>query len=126
MNRLSASVPRFCRGCESPPIAQRLRFDARPTIHWARRWCHRKEPARLTTATGDMHPQSEEERVAEAAKTIVGIACPSPLPAKDTILLGHGSGGTLTADLIRDIFLPAFQNPVLDRLDDQAIVNVNG
>ena len=64
--------------------------------------------------------------MAEAAKTIVGIACPSPLPAKDTILLGHGSGGTLTADLIRDIFLPAFQNPVLDRLDDQAIVNVNG
>jgi hydrogenase expression/formation protein HypE len=73
-----------------------------------------------------MHPQSEEERVAEAAKTIAGIACPTPLRAKDTILLGHGSGGTLTADLIRDIFLPAFQNPVLDRLDDQAIVNVNG
>jgi hydrogenase expression/formation protein HypE len=48
------------------------------------------------------------------------------MPAKDTILLGHGSGGTLSADLIRDIFLPAFHNPVLDRLDDQAIVSVNG
>jgi hydrogenase expression/formation protein HypE len=32
----------------------------------------------------------------------------------------------LSAELIRDIFLPAFQNPVLARLDDQAIVNVNG
>jgi hydrogenase expression/formation protein HypE len=73
-----------------------------------------------------MPPQCEEESVAEAAKTIAGIACPAPLPAKDTVLLGHGSGGSLSADLIREIFLPAFQNPVLDRLDDQAIVNVNG
>jgi hydrogenase expression/formation protein HypE len=54
------------------------------------------------------------------------LSCPAPLPAKDTILLGHGSGGKLSADLIRDIFLPAFQNPVLARLDDQAIVNMNG
>jgi hydrogenase expression/formation protein HypE len=61
-----------------------------------------------------------------AEKTIAGVACPTPLPTKDTVLLGHGSGGTLSADLIHDIFLPAFQNPVLDRLDDQAIVNVNG
>ncbi len=54
------------------------------------------------------------------------LSCPAPLPAKDTILLGHGSGGKLSAELIRDVFLPAFQNPVLERLDDQAIVNVNG
>jgi hydrogenase expression/formation protein HypE len=56
----------------------------------------------------------------------VELSCPAPLPAKDTILLGHGSGGKLSAALIRDVFLPAFQNPVLARLDDQAIVNVNG
>ncbi len=54
------------------------------------------------------------------------ISCPTPLAAKDTILLGHGSGGKLSAELVRDIFLPAFQNPALARLDDQAIVNVNG
>jgi hydrogenase expression/formation protein HypE len=48
------------------------------------------------------------------------------MPAKDTILLGHGSGGTLSADLIREVFLSAFHNSVLDRLDDQAIVTVNG
>ncbi|MFZ0419675.1 MAG: hydrogenase expression/formation protein HypE [Candidatus Sulfotelmatobacter sp.] len=54
------------------------------------------------------------------------LSCPAPLVLKDTILLGHGSGGKLSAELIRDIFLPAFQNPVLARLDDQAIVNVNG
>ncbi len=54
------------------------------------------------------------------------LSCPMPLPARDTILLGHGSGGKLSAELIRDIFLPAFQNPVLARLDDQGVVNVNG
>jgi hydrogenase expression/formation protein HypE len=56
----------------------------------------------------------------------VELSCPTPLAAKDRILLGHGSGGKLSAELIRDIFLPAFQNPVLACLDDQAIVNVNG
>jgi len=60
------------------------------------------------------------------AETNFQLSCPAPLAAKDTILLGHGSGGKLSAELIRDIFLPAFQNPVLSRLDDQAIVNVNG
>jgi len=54
------------------------------------------------------------------------LSCPLPLPAKDQVLLGHGSGGKLSAELIRDIFLPAFSNPVLARLDDQAIVSVNG
>jgi len=61
-----------------------------------------------------------------STKTIVELSCPVPLPAKDTVLLGHGSGGKLSAELIREIFLPALQNPVLSRLDDQAIVNVNG
>ncbi|MFZ0136037.1 MAG: hydrogenase expression/formation protein HypE [Candidatus Sulfotelmatobacter sp.] len=56
----------------------------------------------------------------------LGLSCPVPLAPEDTILLGHGSGGKLSAELIRDIFLPAFQNPVLARLDDQAIVSVNG
>jgi len=58
--------------------------------------------------------------------TIAEFTCPAPLPAKDTILLGHGSGGKLSAELIRDIFLPRLQNPALARLDDQAIVIING
>ncbi|MBZ5579893.1 MAG: hydrogenase expression/formation protein HypE [Acidobacteriia bacterium] len=53
-------------------------------------------------------------------------ACPLPLPAGDRVLLGHGSGGKLSADLLRDVFLAAFRNPVLARLDDQAIVSING
>jgi hydrogenase expression/formation protein HypE len=54
------------------------------------------------------------------------LACPAPLPAGEEILLGHGSGGILSDRLIRDVFLPAFQNPVLARLDDQAIVSLDG
>ena len=60
------------------------------------------------------------------SNSLAQLACPAPLPKKDTIVLGHGSGGRLSADLVRDIFLPAFQNPVLARLDDQATVTVNG
>ncbi len=60
------------------------------------------------------------------AKTIVELSCPNPLPAKDTILLGHGSGGKLSADLIHDIFLPALRNPILARLDDQGIFDIGG
>jgi len=61
-----------------------------------------------------------------STNTIAELSCPTPLPARDTVLLGHGSGGKLSAELIRDVFLPALENPVLARLDDQAIVNING
>jgi hydrogenase expression/formation protein HypE len=46
--------------------------------------------------------------------------CPLPKSGYDHILLGHGSGGRLTADLIRRVFLPAFDNDVLSALEDQA------
>jgi hydrogenase expression/formation protein HypE len=59
-------------------------------------------------------------------KTIAALTCPTPLPVLDTILLGHGGGGKLSAELLRDIFLPAFNNSELSRLNDQAIVSVNG
>jgi hydrogenase expression/formation protein HypE len=43
-----------------------------------------------------------------------------------TILLGHGSGGALTRSLIEEVFLPEFDNPILSRLDDQAVLKING
>ena len=64
--------------------------------------------------------------MAEKSNSLVQLNCPTPLPAKDTVVLGHGSGGRLSAELMRTVFLPAFSNPALARLDDQAIVNVNG
>ncbi len=64
--------------------------------------------------------------MSHGVKTIAELNCPVPLSQRDTILLGHGSGGKLSAELLRDIFLPAFQNPTLSRLNDQAIVGING
>src|SRR5271157_4832106 len=54
------------------------------------------------------------------------LACPAPLSAQDKVLLGHGSGGRLSAELLQKIFLPAFQNPTLSSLNDQALVSVDG
>ena len=53
-------------------------------------------------------------------------ACPLPITQREDVLLGHGSGGKLTAQLIEEIILPAFRNPMLEALDDQAILAVNG
>ena len=57
---------------------------------------------------------------------MIDLVCPAPLVGTDTVLLGHGSGGKLSAQLLRDIFLPALANPVLSRLEDQAMVEVGG
>jgi len=73
-----------------------------------------------------MPRQAEELKMPSEEKTIAEMTCPVPLLAKDMVLLGHGSGGKLSAELIREVFLPALRNPILSRLDDQAIVNVNG
>jgi hydrogenase expression/formation protein HypE len=53
-------------------------------------------------------------------------ACPVPRSRYDQILLGHGSGGQLTAELIQRLFVPAFASPVLEALEDQATLTVGG
>jgi hydrogenase expression/formation protein HypE len=68
---------------------------------------------------------SESVSVGEP-KDLTAFSCPVPLPARERILLGHGSGGKLSAALLQQIFLPALGNPVLNRLEDQAVVSVNG
>jgi hydrogenase expression/formation protein HypE len=52
--------------------------------------------------------------------------CPLPGSQYDHIVLGHGSGGWLTANLIQRLFLPAFGNDILARLEDQATVRLGG
>jgi hydrogenase expression/formation protein HypE len=59
-------------------------------------------------------------------KLVVALNCPVAMAARDSILLGHGSGGRMSGDLLRNVILPALQNPVLERLDDQAIVDIGG
>lgn len=52
--------------------------------------------------------------------------CPIPQSLYDRVLLGHGSGGGLTNDLIRKVFVPAFDNRTLAAMEDQATVDVSG
>lgn len=54
------------------------------------------------------------------------LSCPIPTTDPQQVLLGHGGGGRLSAALLRHVFLPAFANPVLTALEDQAIVSLNG
>jgi len=44
----------------------------------------------------------------------------------DKVLLAHGSGGKLSHDLIEKNFVPAFGNPVLNKLDDSAVFEISG
>jgi len=50
--------------------------------------------------------------------------CPLPQSRYDHILLGHGSGGLLSADLIQRLFVPGFANDVLSALEDQATLSL--
>jgi len=45
---------------------------------------------------------------------------------EDRILLSHGSGGKLSFNLIKKLFLSNFNNPYLERLDDGAVLNIEG
>lgn len=47
-----------------------------------------------------------------------GAVCPLPLPHHERIVLGHGSGGKMSHDLIKTIFASKFSNPILDTGDD--------
>jgi hydrogenase expression/formation protein HypE len=49
------------------------------------------------------------------------LACPVPITERKSVVMGHGSGGKLTAQLVQDLFLPAFDNEYLNKLDDQAV-----
>src|SRR5436305_15271610 len=62
---------------------------------------------------------------ATVSAELLGV-CPIPRSSYDHILLGHGSGGRLTADLIQRLFVPAFENEVLSALEDQATVRLEG
>ncbi len=55
-----------------------------------------------------------------------GWSCPLPLRDQPNIILGHGGGGKLSAELIEHLFLPAFQNDMLGNLGDSSILSLNG
>lgn len=53
-----------------------------------------------------------------------GWTCPLPLRDYPKIVLGHGGGGKLSAELIDNIFVPAFANETLAALGDSARIDL--
>lgn len=54
------------------------------------------------------------------------VACPTPLRGGERVVLGHGGGGQLSRELVEGLFVPAFGNPVLARLGDSSVLDLNG
>ena len=48
--------------------------------------------------------------------------CPLPLTDYPRVVLGHGGGGRLSAEIVEHLFVPAFSNPALDAMADAAVV----
>jgi hydrogenase expression/formation protein HypE len=71
-------------------------------------------------------PRTADDNNRTPEVSLEQLACPLPLPAQDQVLLGHGSGGRLSAELLQKVFLPALQNRALNSLNDQAMVSVDG
>jgi hydrogenase expression/formation protein HypE len=66
--------------------------------------------------------------VSETARDPVDLeswTCPLPLRDSPTVLLGHGAGGRLSAELVAHLFLPAFGGSS-EALGDAAVVAVGG
>lgn len=51
-------------------------------------------------------------------------SCPIPIADATEVLMAHGSGGKLSAQLIERMLVPALRNEILERLDDQALLTV--
>jgi hydrogenase expression/formation protein HypE len=60
----------------------------------------------------------------ENRKDIASFACPIPISQYPNVLLAHGGGGRLTHELIEKMFLPAFDNPLLEARHDGAVFAV--
>lgn len=84
-------------------------------------WGHAASSAAETPTdprvSGGLRPEDDDLRLP---------GCPAPLIEAARVTMAHGSGGRMTADLIRTVFLPAFRNSLLERLNDQAIFTVGG
>jgi len=52
-----------------------------------------------------------------------GAFCPLPLKHSEIIVMGHGSGGILTHELIRDVFHKYFSNTILSSGNDAAVLD---
>ena len=64
--------------------------------------------------------------MAEPALDFAGWACPIPLRDSPTIVMGHGGGGQMSAELIEHLFVPAFGDQPGAGNADSAVFSLGG
>ncbi|MFD9533777.1 hydrogenase expression/formation protein HypE [Streptomyces sp. NPDC054949] len=57
---------------------------------------------------------------------VTGWTCPAPLRDRPRVVMGHGGGGALSAELVQHLFAPAFGGEVLAQMGDAAAVTLGG
>ncbi len=62
----------------------------------------------------------------ETTTSLQGAICPVPKRHQDKIVQGHGSGGKMMADLIKDVFYPSLANEALLAGNDAGVVMLPG
>jgi hydrogenase expression/formation protein HypE len=60
------------------------------------------------------------------APDLTGWTCPTPLRERGRVVSGHGGGGVLSAELVRDHFAPAYGGDLLAELGDAATITLGG
>jgi hydrogenase expression/formation protein HypE len=61
-----------------------------------------------------------------AAPDFSGWSCPLPLRDHPRVVMGHGGGGAMSAELVENIFAPAFGGRTLAALGDSAALTLGG
>lgn len=59
-------------------------------------------------------------------QSIANATCPTPIERYPHVLLAHGGGGRMMHDLIDNLFLAAFENPLIDTRHDAAVAELTG
>ena len=63
--------------------------------------------------------------MSELPANFSNAVCPLPLQHIDRIVMGHGSGGKMSHDLITRLFLPLFDNPILRAGNDSGVFELS-
>ncbi|MFE0256311.1 hydrogenase expression/formation protein HypE [Streptomyces sp. NPDC059010] len=57
---------------------------------------------------------------------VTSWTCPAPLRDRPRVVMGHGGGGALSAELVQQIFAPAYGGEALAQMGDAAVLSLGG
>lgn len=61
-----------------------------------------------------------------ARPDLLSWTCPAPVRDRPRVVMGHGGGGAMSAELIEQVVLPGLGGPVQAALTDSAVVELGG